>query len=435
VTSRKVARSASLRRPWRWLSRRLHPLSVAVALLLVLLTLLAWLQLSYRPPPAVFSTAIRDGEVVILGPSALNPPNRLDLPVPRLAAMAPAPPVPAGGSGEPRPMRTGASMAAPLPLVSLPTTAVLPRRPPPPQLAEIAVPPLAAGAPRALPTPAWRPTAPPRTPGAGGTLKGLAAMPAAPVLAPFPPSRPAAGRPASAAEAGAVPSALRRPRIAIVLWGLGRSREASEAAIHQLPAEVTLGLTPHGRDLQFWADRARAAGHEVVLEIPMEPLSYPEVDPGKQALLTTLPAAENRQRLERLLAAFHGYIGTTNFMGSRFTTSEAHLRPVLETLKARGLIFLDSRANDQSIAYRLAGEIGLDRAVNNRYIDNEASGEAIDARLAELAQVALKDGTAVGIGLPRGVTIERLGYWLSGVQEKGLQLAPLSAVVEQGRRE
>ena len=119
-------------------------------------------------------------------------------------------------------------------------------------------------------------------------------------------------------------------------------------------------------------------------------------------------------------------------MGSRFTGSERDMRPVLETLKARGLIFLDSRAASNSVAFRIAGEIGLDRAANSRYIDNDASRSAIDARLAELERVARLQGSAVGIGAPYPVTIERLTQWSQSLAQRGIHLAPLSAVVQRG---
>lgn len=425
-------------RAWGSVRLRRHPVLGAAALLLVaLLALLASLELSYAPPPQpIFSTEIHDSEVLIRRPMPLAPPESHALSqswAPVTIEFAATPGLPVAQPSEPRLITLAGPTAARLPLSALPTTAV-PGRPPP--SAATAPRALTASAPRALPMRTLAAAAQPSTPVARGDAEPLAKLqiPPAPAAVPPVPLATAAGG-VLAASSSLANRTDERPRVAIVLWGLGRSREASEAAIRLLPGEITLGLTPDGSDLQFWADRARAAGHEVLLEVPMEPLSYPQIDPGKQALLTTLPEAENRRRLERLLGAFRGYVGITNFMGSRFTTSEAHLRPVLETLKRRDLIFLDSRANDDSIAYRLAGEIGLDRALNNRYIDNQASAEAIDARLAELTEVALRQGAAVGIGLPQAITIERLARWIPRLSLQGLDLMPLSAVIDEGKRE
>jgi hypothetical protein len=164
----------------------------------------------------------------------------------------------------------------------------------------------------------------------------------------------------------------------------------------------------------------------------MEPHSYPDDDPGPHTLLTSLPRADNLQRLNWLLDRFEGYVGVTNYMGSKFTGSASHMRPVLEAIKAKGLVFLDSRATSDSVAYRIAGEIGLDRAINSRFLDDEASRPAIDARLAELERVARGQGVAVGIGFPYPVTLERLTQWIATLEQKGIQLAPLTAVIETG---
>jgi polysaccharide deacetylase 2 family uncharacterized protein YibQ len=217
----------------------------------------------------------------------------------------------------------------------------------------------------------------------------------------------------------------------VVIWDLGLSPEPTRAAIKELPGEVTLGFAPYGSDLQKWVDQARAAGHEVVLQAPMEPERFPENDPGPHTLLTGLQPAENLERLDWVLGRIKGYVGVVNYMGSRFSTSAEDLKPVLAEIGKRGLLFLDSRASADSVADRVAGELGLPHAANTRYLDNEASRVAIEARLDELEKVARERGWAIGIGYHYPVTIDRLSQWARTLSAKGLQLAPLSAVVRQ----
>lgn len=225
-----------------------------------------------------------------------------------------------------------------------------------------------------------------------------------------------------------------RPRIAIVLTGLGLSSAATEAAIKQLPAAITLSFTPYSRRLNEWVALARVNGHEVMLDLPMEPTSYPDDDPGPQALLTALSAAQNLERLDWALARATGYVGVATIMGSRFITSESHLVPILEALKTRGLLFLDNRANEQSLGGELAAKIGLPSAVSDRFLDRaQASRVAVDARLIQLERIARAEGQAVAMGRPYPVTIERLREWAKRVEERGLVLAPISAVVERKR--
>lgn len=222
-----------------------------------------------------------------------------------------------------------------------------------------------------------------------------------------------------------------RPRIAIVLTNLGLSSAATEAAIKQLPPQVTLSFTPYSRRLNEWIALARVNGHEVMLDLPMEPTSYPDDDPGPQALLTALSAAQNLERLDWALERATGYVGVATVMGSRFQTSESHLEPILEALKTRGLLFLDNRESEESVAGPLAAKIGLPSAVNDRFLDRaQASRVAIDARLIQLERIARAEGQAVAMGRPYPVTIERLREWSKDLERRGLVLAPISAVVQ-----
>ncbi|MDP1340887.1 divergent polysaccharide deacetylase family protein, partial [Klebsiella variicola] len=77
---------------------------------------------------------------------------------------------------------------------------------------------------------------------------------------------------------------------------------ATAHAIETLPPEVTLSFAPYGPRLQEWIDKAREAGHEVLLELPMEPFGYPQNDPGPHTLLTGGNTAENISRLEWLMS-------------------------------------------------------------------------------------------------------------------------------------
>lgn len=256
---------------------------------------------------------------------------------------------------------------------------------------------------------------------------------------------PAASTPEAAAPAGEAPQVAMawqrlarpfpedetRPRIAVVVAGLGLSEAATTAAIQQLPAEITLSFSPYSNRLEEFVAMARAAGHEVLLDLPMEPASFPRDDPGPRALLTSLDEDANAERLAWTLGRADGYLGVATYMGSRFTTSPEDLRPVIEELGRRGLLLLDSRAAADSIAARLAAEAGVAHAINDRFIDNEASRVAIDGRLQQVERIARGSGAAVAMGYAYPVTIERLTAWARDLAGEGLALAPISAVVDR----
>lgn len=223
-----------------------------------------------------------------------------------------------------------------------------------------------------------------------------------------------------------------RPRVAVVLSGLGLSDSATQAAIDNLPAAITLSFSPYARGLERWIALARARGHEVMLDLPMEPTSFPNEDPGPQALLTSLSAEDNLDRLDWVLSRGSAYVGVAGSMGSRFTASLQQMEPVLKELKSRGLIFLDNRTTDRSVVPALALEIGLRSAFNNRAVDErQASRVAIDARLAQIERIALSEGFAVAMAQPYPVTLERLAEWSTELTARGIVIAPISALIDR----
>jgi len=220
-----------------------------------------------------------------------------------------------------------------------------------------------------------------------------------------------------------------RPRIAIVFTGLGLSSAATEAAIKTLPGAISLAFTPYSRRLNEWVALARVNGHEVLLDLPMEPTSYPNDDPGPQALLTALSGPQNVQRLDWALKRVTGYVGVVAIMGSRFAASRIHLTPIMEEIKARGLLYLDNRATQKGVAGALAAELSVPYAVNDRFLDlAQASRVAVDDRLRQLERVARDTGAAVAIGQLYPVTIERVREWARDVERRGFVLAPISAL-------
>src|SRR3546814_192296 len=141
----------------------------------------------------------------------------------------------------------------------------------------------------------------------------------------------------------------KRPRIAVVLTGLGLSDSATAAAIEELPSAVTLSFSPYARDLERWIALARARGHEVMLDLPMEPTTFPNEDPGPQALLTSLAPQDNLDRLDWVLARGSAYVGLAGSLGSRFTASREAVEPILREVKESGLMFLDRRNTEESL--------------------------------------------------------------------------------------
>jgi len=219
------------------------------------------------------------------------------------------------------------------------------------------------------------------------------------------------------------------PRIALVIQGIGLNADTDRSAMEQLPPEVTFAVSPYAETPQDVADRARAAGHEVLLMLPMEPFDYPDNDPGPLTLLVDMPQDEMIDRLHRILGRFQGYVGVVNHMGSRFTSDRTAFEPVVTDLARRGLLVLDARTSADSVLPVAARTAGLPTVVNDRYIDNDASAVAIDRLLDRLLQIAREEGAAVGIGRPYPVTLARISSFAERLAGTSVVLTPLSAVV------
>tara|TARA_B100000809_G_C14956210_1_gene465677 strand:- start:72 stop:845 length:774 start_codon:yes stop_codon:yes gene_type:complete len=221
------------------------------------------------------------------------------------------------------------------------------------------------------------------------------------------------------------------PRISVVLYGLGTSGAATRSAIQGLPGAITLAFSPYANRLGNWIADARAAGHEILLMVPLEPRNYPDYDPGPRALLTSLTGPENTKRLEWILGRGVGYVGITDFMGSRFTNSTQHMRVLFRNLKKRGLMFLESRVSARAISGAIAAASKVPYASSALYIDSQASRPAIDGQLAEAERLAKKLGAVVVMGFLYPVTLERIAKWAATIEMRGFALAPVSAIAKR----
>ena len=232
----------------------------------------------------------------------------------------------------------------------------------------------------------------------------------------------------------AVKAADQPPRIALLINGMGMSDAATAEAIKGLPAPVSLAYGAYGRNLQDWVTKARAVGHEVLLQIPLEPQDYPTNDPGPHTLLTTLPPDENMKRLQWLMSRFTGYVGITNLMGAKFETTQDAFVPVLEEVKARGLMFVDDGTTQNSAGGQIAGTIGLDYGSADVDIDAVPSPDSIAKALAHLESLAKERGSAIGVASAKPATIKQLAQWAGQLQGKGFVLIPVSAAVRSQRQ-
>ena len=224
-------------------------------------------------------------------------------------------------------------------------------------------------------------------------------------------------------------AAAGKPLIAIIVTGMGLNESTTLDAINNLPDNITLAFAPYGRALDRTANAAREGGHELMLEIPMEPFDYPNSDPGPHTLLTGQPVRANLDRLYWLMARLGGYIGTINNMGARFTSSATDLGPFMEELGSRGIGYLDDGSSNRSLTRQLARSNRVPYARANLALDENPSRTAILTKLQELEAIAREKGQAVGVISALPVSINTLVSWAAGLEDNNIELVPASALM------
>lgn len=236
------------------------------------------------------------------------------------------------------------------------------------------------------------------------------------------------GRKAYDVYAASAPVTNIPARIALMVTDLGLKSRITQNALAELPSDIGLAFSPYSRDLGNWGERARRDGHEVFLSIPMEPVNYPQNDPGSLTLLTSHSQRESTNILKQSLGRMTGYVGVLNHMGSRFTAASDSLRPILDEINRRGLMFVDSRTTPYSRAATMARAIGLPVALNNGYIDTDLSPALIGEELKKLEQRAQTQGAAMGMARPYPVSISALKVWVATLEERGFVLVPVTSI-------
>ena len=223
--------------------------------------------------------------------------------------------------------------------------------------------------------------------------------------------------------------AAKMPVVAIVVGGLGVGAAKTADAIMKLPPAVTLAFTPYGADPAKLTERARAQRHEILLQVPMEPFDYPDNDPGPQTLLTTLTPEQNIDRLYWHLSRFQGYAGIANFMGARFTATDAVMQPIIREAAKRGLGYLDDGSSPRSAAPSLTAAQSMPFAKADFTIDAVPTSAEIDRTLVKLETLAKERGLAVGVASALPISIERLATWIKTLESRGIMLVPLTTAM------
>ncbi len=217
-----------------------------------------------------------------------------------------------------------------------------------------------------------------------------------------------------------------KPTVSIIVGGLGINRTRTRAAIKDLPPEVTLSFAPTADNLRGWVREARRAGHEVLIELPMEPYDYGRQRPHANVMQVAVSTEKNQERLGRLLAQTPGYFGVMNYQGAKFATSSEAVQPIMSTLSEKGLAFFEDGSLIRSEFGASARNSGLAFGKATSWLDARPEADEISQQLMLLESTALEQGAALGTAMPFPVTFDILQEWLPTLEAKGIAIAPAS---------
>ncbi|MBX4925505.1 divergent polysaccharide deacetylase family protein [Rhizobium binae] len=228
-------------------------------------------------------------------------------------------------------------------------------------------------------------------------------------------------------------SGARGVRIAIVVSGLGLSQTGTQRAIAELPEEITLAFAASGNSLQRWMQEARRGGHEILLQVPLEPFDYPANDPGPGTLLTSKPVARNIENLHRAMGEITNYTGIMNYLGGRFLSDPAAMEPVMRDIGKRGLLFLDDGTSAQSKTATIAKGTELPYAFADLQLDGQLDINAILKKLDELERIARKNGQAIGIASAFDESVDAVAKWSEEASMRGIEIVGVAALSNDPR--
>jgi len=260
---------------------------------------------------------------------------------------------------------------------------------------------------------------------------GVRAKPVAARVRQPPRAEPPAPDPTPPAERKEALTAPSAPAIAVIIDDVGHQPLSQIQPLLDLNFPITFAVLPHLAYSRANAISLNQRQYEVMLHMPMEPDDYPKNNPGEGAVFSDQSEAAIRQRLDQALRDVPFVTGVNNHMGSKITANRGLMRPILDEVKQRGLFFIDSRTNANTVAYTLARSMGLATAKRDVFLDARESHDFAVKQLAEARRVARKNGLAIVIGHPYPSSVQALVEELPKMDREGFRLIFASDAVQK----
>lgn len=206
------------------------------------------------------------------------------------------------------------------------------------------------------------------------------------------------------------PTTTASGQLVIIIDDLGQDLVAAQT-LASLPIPVVFSILPYTPKAQATAQIAHRAGRDVLVHLPCEPHGFPHPNSGPGTLMAHMDPARIHALVEEACTRVPYAIGANNHMGSRFTEDAAGVTAMLEALRRRDKIFVDSATSAKSVVPAVSRDAGLPYLRRTIFLDNVASTPAVLTQLRKAEALAHQKGMAIAIGHPYPQTLRALAIW------------------------
>ena len=232
----------------------------------------------------------------------------------------------------------------------------------------------------------------------------------------------------SLAGEGGVPS--EPARLALVLFGFGEDAARADSFFAApIPFSVAVVAGEKGSAASFRA--AHKHGRELVLHLPLEPLNYPQVNPGPGTLLVTMKPTKVAGEVRRYLDQAQPVAAVANDLGSLATQDMTLMRAVYHELKKDDVPFVHVSPVAGAVCKPLAADMGIGYAEPDVVLDHETRKDvrALDHAWALALARARSRGRALVWMRATPLSLRWLQGALAPKRIEGVAVVPLSALL------
>ena len=221
--------------------------------------------------------------------------------------------------------------------------------------------------------------------------------------------------------------------IAIIIDDFGNNGKGTKAML-DLNIPITVAIMPFLDSSIKDAEKAKEKGLEIMLHMPMEPISGKPNWLGPGAIKCAMTDQEIQLNISDALQQLKWAIGMNNHMGSKVCQDERAMETILLTAKSQGIYYIDSKTVENSIVAKVAEDLGAPCLVRDVFLDSTKKQSDIEAQLMKLANLALKKGYALGIGHvgPEGgdITAKAIKTMYPKITSKGIKFVFVSDIFD-----